>query len=254
MLAVLQSGDENSRARATLKEEGLSCLRYGIPFFDRTARRLQPLPPRLQPLTHIARAVPGVRLAVGDRRKSWDVLLSVRAIERNVAHTEPVLDIGALSSEILCALRRLGYSELYGVDLDARVRDMPDSDSITWVQADMMSTPFRDGFFSAVTAISVIEHGFEMDRLLAEVARLLRPGGIFVASTDYWPDKIDTGDMDVFGMPWTIFSADELRAFLERAEKHGLVPEGELSFGADQRTVHFADRDYTFAWLALRKR
>jgi SAM-dependent methyltransferase len=197
--------------------------------------------------------VPGLRLGVGDRRKSWDVLLSVRAVQENVAKEEPVLDMGALSSEVLCSLSRLHYRELYGIDLDARIRDMPASDGITWVQGDMMESPFRDGFFSAVTATSVIEHGFDQDRLLAEVSRLLRPGGIFVASTDYWPDKIDTTGMDLFGMPWTIFSADEIRAFIERAGKHGFEPLGELSFGADERTVDFADRGYTFAWLALRK-
>ena len=82
----------------------------------------------------------------------------------------------------------------------------------------------------------------------------MRPGGIFVASTDYWPDKIDTSDVELLGMPWTIFSADELRAFIERAEGYGLVPDGELSFGADERVVHLADRDYTFAWFELRKR
>jgi SAM-dependent methyltransferase len=254
MVAVLQSAEENARARATLKQEGLSCLRYGNPFFDRAARRLQPLPRHLEPLAHVARAVPGVRLGVGDPRKSWDVLLSARAVERSVPKTEPVLDIGALSSEILCSLHRLGYRVLYGLDLDARVRDMPLSDGITWVQGDMLSTPFRDGYFSAVTATSVIEHGFDADRLLAEVARVLRPGGIFVASMDYWPEKIDTSGVDLFGMPWTIFSADDLRALIERAGSHGLVPNGELSLGAGEPTVHFAGRDYTFAWLALRRR
>jgi SAM-dependent methyltransferase len=256
MLAVLPSAQENARARATLKREGLSCLRYryGSALVYRAARRLRPRPRRLEAVAHIARELPGVRLAVGDPLKSWDVLLSLRAVERNVARTEPVLDVGACSSEIPCALRRLGYRALYGIDLDGRVRNMPDSDVVTWVQGDMLRTPFRDGFFSAVTATSVIEHGFDADRLAAEVARLLRSGGIFVASTDYWPDKIDTSDVKLFGMPWTIFSADELRAFIERAGRYGLVPEGELSFGADERAVHWADRNYTFAWLALRKR
>jgi SAM-dependent methyltransferase len=269
MLAVLPSAQENARARATLKREGVSCLRYryGSALVHRAARRLEPRsrrlerlqetrlqrPPRLGPLAQIARELPGMRLAVGDPVKSWDVLLSLRAVKRNVARTEPVLDVGACSSEIPCALRRLGYRALYGIDLDARVRDMPDSDMVTWVQGDMLCTPFRDGFFSAVTATSVIEHGFDPDRLAAEVARLLRSGGIFVASTDYWPDKIDTSNVKPLGMPWTIFSADELRAFIERAGKYGLVPDGELSFGADERVVHYADRDYTFAWLALRK-
>ena len=43
--------------------------------------------------------------------------------------------------------------------------------------------PFQDRFFGAVLAFEVLEHVEEDDALLAEIARVLRPEGLFILST-----------------------------------------------------------------------
>ncbi len=43
--------------------------------------------------------------------------------------------------------------------------------------------PFTDGFFGAVLAFEVLEHVEDDEALLGEIARVLRPGGLFVMST-----------------------------------------------------------------------
>jgi SAM-dependent methyltransferase len=116
-----------------------------------------------------------------------------------------------------------------------------------------MRTPFNDESFDVISAISVIEHGFQPQRLLAEVSRLLKPGGLFIASVDYWQDKIDTSEIKAFGMEWIIFSRDEILAFFEKAQQHGLHPCGNLDFTSVDRPVEWMGKKYTFAWLALRK-
>jgi SAM-dependent methyltransferase len=116
-----------------------------------------------------------------------------------------------------------------------------------------MATPFKDGEFRAVTAISVIEHGFDAERLLKELSRIIAPGGYFLASVDYWPDKIDTSTITAYGMEWIIFSESELKAFFERAGVFGFTLEGSGSFAASDRTVSWLGKDYTFAWFVLRK-
>jgi ubiquinone/menaquinone biosynthesis C-methylase UbiE len=42
--------------------------------------------------------------------------------------------------------------------------------------------PHADGFFDIVVAADTLEHTFSPDKALAEIARVLKPGGIFVAS------------------------------------------------------------------------
>ena len=118
-----------------------------------------------------------------------------------------MLDVGSVASAVLPCLHRLGYKGLTGIDLDDRVLQMPISGEIEYAVEDLTKTTRADGSLAAITATSVIEHGVEDEPLLAEIARLLRPGGLFIFSTDYWPEKVDTSGIVLFGLPWRIFSA-----------------------------------------------
>ena len=191
---------------------------------------------------------------VGDTIKSWDVLTTTRFIRQNVSPDTPILDIGAYASEILCVLHRLHYAALTGVDLNPALKRMPYAEAIRYEVADFMRTPFPAGAFGAITAISVIEHGFQSQSLLQEVTRLLRPGGYFIASFDYWPEKVDTTGIDIFGMDWRIFSKAEVLVFLDEARRYGLTPCGEVNLNALEQIIETIGRRYTFAWLALQKR
>ena len=193
----------------------------------------------------------GVNL--GDPLKSWDILTSATFIRERLHRDAPILDIGAYASEILPALHRMGYSSLAGVDLNPAVRKMPHANAIRYEVSDFMQTPFKDGSFDAVTAISVVEHGFQSGRLLREISRLLRPGGYFIASFDYWPEKVDSTGIDLFGMDWRIFSKEEVLAFLEEARGYGLSPCGVIDLEAGEKVIHSGGKEYTFAWLALQK-
>jgi hypothetical protein len=85
------------------------------------------------------------------------------------------------------------------------------------------------------------------------MARILRPGGFLVASVDYWPEKIDTTGIAVYGMDWIIFSREDLQSFLGQAEGFGLQPVGALDFDAGEKVANWMGRSYTFAWIALCK-
>ena len=192
-------------------------------------------------------------VVVGDFIKSWDVLMTANFLRDRLPPETPVLDVGAYASEILFVLHRMKYSNLAGVDLNRRIKEMPFAGHIRYEVADFMATPFPDGSFGAITAISVIEHGFQSERLLREISRLLRPGGYFIASFDYWPEKVDTAGMDIFGMEWRIFSKTEVLVFIEEARTYGLSPFGEIDLEAGDKVIHWGGKNYTFAWLALQK-
>lgn len=193
------------------------------------------------------------KVNVGNLDKSRDVLKTVLFIEKHVPRNSPILDAGAYASEVLCALHRLKYSDLTGVDLDPQIDQMPYANRIRYMVCDYMHTPFRDASFGAVTAISVIEHGFKSRELLQEISRILKPEGFFIVSFDYWQSKMDTGGIKAFGLDWTIFSEDETRRFIDEAKRFGLEPYGKMDFSTMDKTIEWNEREYTFAWLVLRK-
>ena len=231
---VLKSKVEIAKARRELRRRGLSFTSSGW-----------------KHLAHKLGLSGGIDL--GDELKSWDVLRTVEFIESNVSKDAPILDIGAFACELPCILNGLHYSNLAGIDLDPNVKKMPYAGAIRYEISDFTSTPFESESFQAITAISAIEHGLNSERLLKEITRLLRPGGFFIASFDYWPDKVDTSGIKIFGMDWRIFSKQEVSAFLNEASEFKLFPHGELDFLSSEKAIHCARRHYTFAWLALQK-
>lgn len=231
---VLRTSTDNARARHELRQRGLDCVT-----------------PWLRRMLHKTHIVDGV--TVGDLKKSWDVLTTLQFIEQNVEKTTAILDVGAYASEILCSLHRMGYSDLTGIDLNPGLERMPYHQCIRYTTGDFTDTAFPSGMFGAITAISVLEHGFCGPRIFREISRILKPGGYFVGSVDYWPKKLDTRGITVFNLDWKIFSKGELMDLIEEARKHGLVPVGQLDFEASEVITEWLKKKYTFAWFAFQK-
>src|SRR5271155_3433723 len=148
---VLARSVDNTRARAELRRRGLD---FVTPWFAR--------------VLHKTRLVRGID--VGDTRKSWDVLGTLKFVEDRISKTAPILDLGAYGSEVLCGLHQLGFSDLAGIDLNPALMRMPHKQSVRYVTGDFMHTSFPTATFGAITAISVLEHGFRGAEIFREVA------------------------------------------------------------------------------------
>lgn len=236
-MKVLQDKAQINTARQELDKKGASHV-------DRPDSRLKA---RLRRLGLVRDVV------MGDLIKSWDVLATINFLESHVKRDEPILDIGCYASEILSSMHRIGYSNLAGADLNRNLNRMPYQESIRYEVTDFMHTKFSDSSFKAITSISVIEHGFNGKSLLKEMSRLLQPGGYFIASFDYWPEKIDTAGMKIFGMDWKIFSKEEVANFIAEAATYGLYPAGAIRDASNEKAIDCGGKQYTFAWLALKK-
>lgn len=193
-------------------------------------------------------------LKVGDWLKSWDVELTLSFLRERVSVDGSIMDMGCYCSEMLPLLHRAGFRHLVGADLNPAVSEMPYAETIDYRCENFLASSLEEDSQDAVTSISVMEHGFDQAKLLDELQRTLKPGGFYLASFDYWPEKIDTGGQRFFDMSWTLFSEEEVRGFLAAAAERGLFPVGELAFSASNRPIKCAGFKYTFAWVALQKR
>lgn len=220
MLLTLKSPQQNTQARERLIQRGASALHLGL----------------------------------GDRFKSWDLELAINVLDQHMTPDSAILDIGAFASEMSASLCQLGYCNLYAVDLNEKILQQPMSDRIHYAVGNFYHTAAVSGSFDAITAISVIEHGYDPNTVFKEIARLLRPGGLFIASYDYWPTKVSTEQVLSFGMPWCIFSESEVKQMIQQAKNFGLYPLTEqCDLEADQYHIQYNGFNYTFGFAVFQR-
>jgi SAM-dependent methyltransferase len=241
VIQALPSLEVIAKARSELASRRLD-------FSDRELWRLS-LPMRALRRLRLVRAP-----FLPDPIKAWDVLVTLNMLLDICDPSDPILDLGCKDSAVLPCLALNGFRSLFGVDLDRSILAQPTFGCIKWRVADFYHNEFRDSTFAAISAISTIEHGLDTGRLAREMSRLLRPGGLFVFSTDYHALKLDTSEIRHFGVEWKIFSREDIRDLLANFEQHGLEPLGSVSLDHDSAPIHWMGRDYTFVIGALRKR
>lgn len=95
-----------------------------------------------------------------------------------------ILDVGCATGRLLERLAEAGARELYGLDLAPRILDVArEKLSKLGVSPELLpadaedSLPWGDDFFDAVTITGVLHHFFRPKDALAQVRRVLRPGG-----------------------------------------------------------------------------
>jgi SAM-dependent methyltransferase len=103
--------------------------------------------------------------------------------------------------------------------------------------------------------MSVIEHGVPIRAYFREMFRILKPGGILITSTDYFPTPIDTTGKTAHGAAIKIFSKSEIEGMLAVACECGFKPTGTIDLECAERAVRWeqVDLDFTFVIFTLRK-
>jgi SAM-dependent methyltransferase len=116
--------------------------------------------------------------------------------------------------------------DLFGAMRDAG--EVPDGAEADIKQGDALSLPFADAEFDRVVAAEVLEHIPDDEAAIAELARVLRPGGTMAVTVPRWlPEKVCWALSDAYheveGGHVRIYRGHELVARLEAA---GLVYDG----------------------------
>lgn len=189
-----------------------------------------------------------------DHPKNWDALGAVSTVLHELGTDIRVLDAGAARySSILPWLRLYDVRELIGNNLE--FTKVTHHGAVRFEPGDITRTSYPDASFDAITCMSVIEHGVPLEPFIAEMARLVRPKGLLVVSTDYDQDPPDTTGKQAYGAPVKIFGPADIRALAKIAEAHGLALVGDLALAHHARPVHWkrTGLDYTFIRMTFRR-
>jgi 2-polyprenyl-6-hydroxyphenyl methylase/3-demethylubiquinone-9 3-methyltransferase len=183
--------------------------------------------------------------AENEARIPWVIDVIVREKTKSCR----ILDIGCGAGLLANKLALAGH-EVVGVDLSApslavaRAKDK--TKSVEYLQADVTQMPFPEGSLEVICAMDFLEHIEDFGRVIEEVGRLLRPGGLFFFHT--FNRTPLSWLFAVKGVEWFVKNAPkhlhlyrlfikpaELRAKLqlekmEISQMHGLMPVKNRAF------------------------
>lgn len=154
-----------------------------------------------------------------------------------------VLDAGCGRGDFGERLAAAGI-EVVGLDQSSRMVDLTRERGLEAVVGDIAELPFPDESFDAAAANHVLYHLPDVDRGLAELARVLRPGGRLVATTNA---VRSLGEMwDLVGRDlserWEIFMRETGEAMLRRhfADVRMIPIDGTVDLTADEMRNYIA--------------
>jgi len=211
---------------------------------------------------------------VGERlhdsvEKNWDHAQLYELID-GLSRSARVVDIGCGGRSTLEFLWSLGFRDLTGID------DFAVPTGLRKIRFNLLElllrhrwgVPYKllaDNFvgsalpsswFDLATCISVIEHEVRLEPFFKEAFRVVKPGGIFFVTTDYWDEKVATPGNAQFGdHGWEIFDRTRLQTeVLPAAIGAGFkILRSDAIPAAKDRPIYWNGVRYTFAALSFRK-
>ncbi|MBC7712061.1 MAG: methyltransferase domain-containing protein, partial [Rhizobacter sp.] len=208
MIRVLKSKEQIQDARSQLKS-------LGVDSSTKLARRMY------QFLYLLRFRKPAEQVAVN---KSWDVLTILQMIEKlKPDRNSKIYDMGSYNCEIPLALWWRGYRDIIAADFN------PIGRAINWYgnkiqfrQENFYKSAVPPHSLDVITALSVIEHGFEQVNFFKVCHGLLKQGGLVLVTTDFHAEKIHIDpDFKIFNLSYMIFSSEEILNLVKEAESNG---------------------------------
>jgi SAM-dependent methyltransferase len=191
---------------------------------------------------------------MADPPKNWDSLAALDCVLANTSKRARVLDAGSeLYSRILPWLCLYGYKNLVGINLV--FKEETKRGPITYKYGDITRTGYDQASFDAITCLSVLEHGVNVEAYFREMFRILKPGGVLITSTDYWQTPIDGKGQEMYGAPVHVFTQQEILQAIQLAERCGFALTAPIDLNCNEKVVHWekVGLDYTLLIFTLRK-
>ena len=166
---------------------------------------------------------------------------------------ERFLDVGCGAGALSQRVRSELGAEVVAVDTSERMVDLTRELGIDARVADVQELPFEDGSFDCVAAGWVLYHVADRERAISECARVVRPGGRFVAAT--LADENMSDLWDFLGSPRersltfsTTNGAAQLEPHFARVEAH--EAKGRIAFRSPEDMRQFVAANMTRAHMA----
>jgi SAM-dependent methyltransferase len=122
------------------------------------------------------------RASVWEDDPNGPIPFALEAIARE--RPERVLDVGCGPGRLGALIVERTGAHVVGVDSSPRMVELARESGLEALVGDVQSLPFATGSFDCALAAWMLYHVPNLDRAAAELVRVLRPGGLLVATTN----------------------------------------------------------------------
>lgn len=241
MLLILEELKQTYASRAYLKKSGLSFL---------TPKIYNSLAMRGLYFTDI----------IGDINKSWEIHEIINVLRsQNPSPKSSYLDMGAYGSELPRVLNSMGYKNISAVDLNPNIKTSRHGlDFCKNIIIGDMYDPkvYKNNKYKLISILSVLEHGYDLDKFVSIISKILSKDGLLFISVDFSSKKLNTKNMNLFGLSWDIFTPKMVIELENRLADIGVLPLIKFDYKklkSNFNPINHGGLDYTFAFMAFKK-
>jgi SAM-dependent methyltransferase len=148
------------------------------------------------------------------------------------AQPKRILEVGCGWGELAEWVGRETEAEVVAVDLSPRMVELARARAVDAAVADVQELPFADGAFDVAIAAWMLYHVPDLDRGIAELSRVLRPGGRLVVATNSLLHLLELRELVGSGPSTLKFSREDgeehLRRHFDRVSQEDI--DGQLEF------------------------
>ncbi|MCA9917146.1 MAG: class I SAM-dependent methyltransferase [Anaerolineales bacterium] len=162
----------------------------------------------------------------------------------NQVSTGKVLDVGCATGDFLSVMRTFEGWDVFGIEPShSPLKYAREKVGLSVVEGILNVAPFAENSFDAITMWDVLEHVYNPPEVLADVARLLKPGGVFVVNHP----NVDSIDRKVFKDMWLGYELPRHLYLFPGELLKGMM--AELGFTEVARTCLYGSHAATFSSL-----
>lgn len=186
--------------------------------------------------------LPNEKSLLRHEKNSARRLSKIAALLRCEPAAVKLLDVGCSSGAFLATACRLGF-QAEGVEPSAGAAQTARDAGLKVFTGYLEQAQFPDSSFDAITLIEIVEHLRDAKALLAECARILKPGGIVLVTTP----NAHSWTARAMGARWAGFSLNDMGghiSFFNPRSMRLLAARNKLQLHhIETRNVRFFERD-----------
>jgi len=148
-------------------------------------------------------------------------------------HSALILEVGSnIGNQLLC-LQKMGFSKLYGIELQSHAVEISQSrtKNINIIQGEASDIPFKDGFFDMVFTSGLLIHipPSDLGQVMKETVRCSKK---YIFGFEYFSEN--PKEIEYRGHRNLLWKADFAREYLELSDDLELVKEERIRYSNNE--------------------